>query len=323
MSSIILVNFGGPRSLQEVPAFLTTLLTDADVIRTPFPRFFEKWFFRRVALKRVGKICKDYELIGGKSPIFEDTEALAEELRTRTGLPVITFHRYLPATHADSLQKIRESNAEGFIVLPLYPQFSYATTGSIARFFQDNLEGEVLRKMRWIKSFPSNEKYVSAMQNCIRDFLNEQQIEESDAVLFFSAHGLPQKFVDEGDPYEQECNQSYEAIRRAFPKAHSLLAFQSKFGRGEWLRPYTNELCEVPETWTQGKKHVVFVPLSFTSDHIETLFEIEYQYLPVIREKGFKSYRCPALNRREDWIETLPQILVDTVFSNNSELIRF
>ena len=72
MSSIILVNFGGPRSLQEVPAFLTTLLTDADVIRTPFPRFFEKWFFRRVALKRVGKICKDYELIGGKFSVAED-----------------------------------------------------------------------------------------------------------------------------------------------------------------------------------------------------------------------------------------------------------
>jgi ferrochelatase len=280
MSSIILVNFGGPRSLEEVPSFLTSLLTDVDVIRTPFPRFFEKWFFRRMALKRAKTVIHDYELIGGKSPIFKDTEDLAEKIRGRLGLPVITFHRYLTETHAASLRQIQESSAQEFIVMPLYPQFSYATTGSIARFFDKSLDEAVLKKMRWIRSYPTHIGYVAAMQQCIFDFLKDQRLAEKDVVLFFSAHGLPQEFVDEGDPYEFECHRSFDAIRKAFPEAYSLLAFQSKFGPGEWLRPYTSELCEMPQAWNHGKRNIVFVPLSFTSDHVETLFEVEYQYLP-------------------------------------------
>src|SRR4051812_48827763 len=112
MSSIILANFGGPRSLEEVPSFLTTLLTDPDVIRTPFPRFYEKWLFRRVALKRSKQVKKDYARIGGKSPIFEDTEYLAQQIRERTGLHVIPFHRYLTATHPDFIRRVKERPTE-------------------------------------------------------------------------------------------------------------------------------------------------------------------------------------------------------------------
>jgi protoporphyrin/coproporphyrin ferrochelatase len=295
MSTIILANFGGPRSLEEVPIFLTSLLTDADVIRSPFPRFFEKWFFKRVALQRAETIKHDYQLIGGKSPIFDDTEALAREFRSRSNHSVITFHRYLPETHESFIRQIQRDESEEFIVLPLYPQFSYATTGSIARFFAENFSKATVAKFRWIKSYSIHDSYVRAMQKCISDFLKQQNLEEKDVVLFFSAHGLPQDFVDEGDPYERECHLSFDAIKEAFPEAHSLLAFQSKFGPGEWLRPYTNELCEIPLTWNHGRKNVVFIPLSFTSDHIETLFEIEYQYLPPIRKQGLNAYRCPAM----------------------------
>jgi ferrochelatase len=321
-STVLLVNFGGPRSLEEIGPFLTSLLTDVDVIRTSFPRFFEKWFFRQVALRRAKKIAKDYELIGGKSPIFEDTEALAREIRSRLNVPVITFHRYLTATHADSLKQIEECSSEKLIVFPLYPQFSYATTGSIARVFQENLKSSTLSKMHWIKSYPVHERYVASMQRCISGFLEHEGLAEKDVVLFFSAHGLPQEFVDEGDPYERECHRSFDAIRSNFPEAYSLLAFQSKFGRGEWLRPYTTELCDDPQKWCHGKRNVVFVPLSFTSDHIETLFEIEYQYLPAIRAQGLEAFRCPALNRNEAWIEAALEILNDSHYVTTASLLR-
>lgn len=317
MSTLILANFGGPRSLEEVPEFLTSLLTDEDVIRSPFPRFFEKWFFKKMALKRAAKVAEDYALIGGKSPIFEETEKLAGELRERLKCPVITFHRYLPKTYPDFFQQIKASLATEFLVLPLYPQFSYATTGSIARFFNNtNLT------FRWIKSYAVHENYVKAMQKCIADYLASQNLDPKDVVLFFSAHGLPQEFVDRGDPYERECRLSFDAIKAAFPESHSLLAFQSKFGPGEWLRPYTNELCEEPFTWNHGRKNVVFIPLSFTSDHIETLFEVEYQYLPPIRKAGLNAYRCPALNQRVDWIEALCTIIQDPHHFSNEALIR-
>jgi ferrochelatase len=141
-------------------------------------------------------------------------------------------------------------------------------------------------------------------------------------VLFFSAHGLPQEFVDEGDPYERECHLSFDAIRKGFPDAHSLLAFQSKFGPGEWLRPYTSELCDIPHTWNHGKRNVVLIPLSFTSDHIETLFEIEHLYLPAIRAHGLEAFRCPALNLRQDWLEAIVEILKDPSHAKNDELVR-
>lgn len=323
MSSIILVNFGGPRSIEEIPSFLTSLLTDIDVIRTPFPRFFEKWFFKRMALKRAEKIAHDYQLIGGKSPIFEDTEAVAQAIKTRLNLPVITFHRYLTDTHAETLRQIQESDAEEFIVFPLYPQFSYATTGSIARFFEESLDETQISKMRWIKSYPTHTGFVSSMQQCIKDYLKKERLEEKDVVLFFSAHGLPQEFVDKGDPYQRECHLSFDAIKKGFPDAYSLLAFQSKFGPGEWLRPYTSELCDTPQVWNHGRRNVVFVPLAFTSDHIETLFEIEYQYLPAIRANGLEAFRCPALNLREDWLEAVMQIITTKASFLNRALIRY
>lgn len=306
---IILANFGGPRSLDEIGPFLTELLTDPDVIRTSFPRFFEKWFFKRVALRRVSKIAKDYELIGGKSPIFEDTEAIAHQLRQRTNLPVITFHRYLPATHAHFFAELSTTHAEKLKVIPMYPQFSYSTTGSIARFFEEHLKKEIVQKMEWVRSYATHPAYISAMQNCIREFLQKNGLEEKEIFLFFSAHGLPQKFVDQGDPYQKECRLSYDAIMQAFPGALSQLAFQSKFGRGEWLKPYTSDLSINPLPWIQGRKHVVFVPLSFTSDHLETLYEIEYIYLQNIRDKGLSAHRCPALNLRTDWIDALLELI--------------
>lgn len=320
MSTLILANFGGPRSLQEIPEFLTTLLTDEDVIRSPFPRFFEKWFFKRMALKRAQTIAHDYSLIGGKSPIFDDTEKLAQELRARLDLPVVTFHRYLPQTHDDFLQQIEASSAEEFLVLPLYPQFSYATTGSIARFFDARVKKA--SRFRWIKSYGIHESYIEAMQRCISDFLASENLDPKDVVLFFSPHGIPQDFVDQGDPYERECHLSFDAIKEAFPESHSLMAFQSKFGPGEWLRPYTSELCEIPLTWNHGRKNVVFIPLSFTSDHIETLFEVEHQYLPPIRKAGLHAYRCPALNHRIDWIKSLCTIAQDPHHFSNRALIR-
>jgi len=322
MSSIILVNFGGPRSIEEIPSFLTALLTDGDVIRTSFPRFFEKWFFKRVARQRAGIIAHDYKLIGGKSPIFEDTESIAREIRSRLNLPVITFHRYLTETHAETFRKIQESSTDEFIVFPLFPQFSFATTGSIARFFEESFDDNILSRMRWIRSYPIHTGYVSAMQTVIADFLKKEGLEEKDVVLFFSAHGLPQEFVDEGDPYERECHQTFDAIRKGFPSAHSLIAFQSKFGPGEWLRPYTSELCEMPQTWNLGRRNVVFIPLSFTSDHIETLFEIEYQYLPAIRAHGLEAFRCPAMNLRQDWLDAIIEILKEPFYTRNEHLVR-
>lgn len=314
--SYLLVNFGGPRNLDEIPSFLTALLCDRDVVRTRFPKFFHDWFFGRIARKRAEKIREDYHQIGGRSPIYFDTEALKETLSEKLKAPVYTFHRYLPATHAESLKQI--SDAKELIVLPLFPQFCYATTGSIARFFAPHFP----HQLRWIKSYAAHPAFISSYQKRIATFLKEHHLQEEETLLLFSAHGVPKEFISEGDPYESECTLSYNGVMKGFPKARGKLSYQSKFGKGEWLRPYTNEACEEILDWHEERKQVVFVPISFTSDHIETLFEIEKLYLPIIEKQGLKAYRCPALNLEPYWIDALVEILKETHFHENRALIR-
>ncbi len=311
MSTYVIVNFGGPRSLPEVGPFLRALLTDQDVLRTPLPAFIHRWFFGKIADRRTAKIAHDYALIGGKSPIYEDTEAVAQ------AVGALTFHRYLPDTHAASLSAIANLDAKEIIIFPLFPQFTYATTGSIARFFQQHLPSHILSKIRWIPFYHTHPAYIRCMQNTLTDYLSEQKLSQEDVLLLFSAHGLPQKFIKTGDPYEGHCRDSYSQILKAFPRAASLLSFQSKFGPGEWLRPYTVDVCQKIE----GRPHVVFVPLSFTSDHIETLFEVEYQYLPLIRARGLSAHRCPALGRRADWLQAIIEIFQTSDLVKTEELI--
>lgn len=319
---ILLVNFGGPRILSEIGSFLMALLTDQDVVRTPLPAFIHRKLFTWIARKRAAKIVVDYEKIGGGSPIYADTENLAKKLSEKTGSRVITFHRYLPETHAESLAAIEACSEAEILVLPLFPQFSYATTGSIARFFSLHLKPATIDKLRWIKSYAANASFVRSYEQRIRNFLAEKNLNEEETILLFSSHGLPKSFVTNGDVYQKECLESFDLISQTFPKALSKLSFQSKFGPGEWIKPYTGETCEKILSWNQGRKQIVVVPLSFTSDHIETLYEIQDLYLPLLEKQGLRAYRCPALNLESYWVNNLAEIAQTTIFHPNESLIR-
>lgn len=310
----LIVNFGGPRSLNEIEIFLKTLLSDQDVIPSKLPPFLHRFLFSRVAKKRAVKIRVDYEEIGGASPIYADTEKLASILSTKLNGPVLTFHRYLPSTHAEALAKI--NSHASLKVIPLFPQFCYATTGSIARFFSSLPQN----KLRWIKSYAAHPAFIKAYQRRIGDYLIEQNLKQEETLLLFSAHGVPISFIEEGDLYETECNLSFSGVMKAFPDAKGILSYQSKFGKGEWLRPYTNEICENLSSF--NRKNIVIVPISFTSDHIETLFEIEKLYLPPIRSQGLNAYRCPALNLEPYWIDALVEIALSSDLCNNRMLIK-
>jgi ferrochelatase len=322
-TAYLLVNFGGPRDLNEIEEFLIALLTDQEVIRTSLPAFIHRWFFTRVAKKRSRKIAPDYALIGGKSPIFEDTEAIADSVGEILGAKVLTFHRYLPKTYTAFIEQMENlSDCSEIRVFPMFPQFSTATTGSIALWFATHLSPHINNKMAWVKSCPGHPSYIEAMDSCLRTFLKETGWQEEECALLFSAHGLPQEFIRTGDVYETECQLTFNLIKDRFPKALSLLSYQSQFGKGEWIRPYTNEVCEQMAVKAEGRQKVVVVPLSFTSDHIETLYEIEELYLPVIRRQGMQAARCPALNRRPEWIEAIAQMFRESANAELGQLLR-
>jgi ferrochelatase len=320
--ALLVINFGGPRDLEEVPDFLEALLTDKDVIRTPFPDFLQDLFFKKIARKRSVRVAKDYGMIGGKSPIFEDTEWVAKALGNTLNVPAITFHRYLRKTHKTFVEKIHSLEAEEIWVFPMFPQFSYATTGSIARWLAEHLSSSVCKKLKWVASYPSHEKYVEAFTQNTKEFLAEKNLKEEETVLLFSAHGLPESFIKEGDPYQKECEASFQQISSYFPKASSLLSYQSKFGRAQWVTPSTIDMCHQVKNWIGEKKHIVFLPLSFTSDHIETLFEIEQEYLQYLQKAGYSAYRCPALGRRLDWVEAMKSMIVGIEKVETYKLIR-
>jgi ferrochelatase len=322
IEAVIVVNFGGPRSLNEVEPFLKALLGDQEVIRTPFPPFLHKWIFSRVAKKRAQIVIPDYQLIGGKSPIFEDTEAVGNFLRKRLSCRVLTFHRYLVDTHETFFKEVEDCSSEKILVFPLFPQFSYTTTGSIAQYFSKHLSKNALYKLSWVRSYPDHPSFIVPFCQLIKESLTKKKWREEKTILFFSPHGLPKKFVAQGDVYQKECEHSFRLISEQFPRVLSVLAYQSQFGKDEWIRPYTREKCQTIDEWGKGYEHVLFIPLSFTSDHIETLFEVEHQYLPVVKAKGYDVFRCPALNLKQEWLEGIVQILLGAPVCANQMLLR-
>ncbi len=319
--ALLVVNFGGPRNQHEISSFLQSLLTDKEIIRTPLPGFLQDLLFRRIAKKRAPVVAEDYAKIGGGSPIYADTEWMALQLGSKLNLQTITFHRYLESTHKEFLKAIHHLDAEEILVFPLFPQFSYATTGSIARWFLENVHPHVVRKMRWVKAYSKHKAYLRVFDQSIREFLSEKQIEEEELCLFFSAHGLPVSFITSGDVYQKECEDSFNALKAGFPRAESYLSYQSQFGRAKWLEPSTVNMVEKAKTFL-GSKKAVFIPLSFTSDHIETLYEIEELYVEPLTESGFSAYRCPALGRKAEWVDAAFQIIEEGDYSSNAMLVR-
>jgi protoporphyrin/coproporphyrin ferrochelatase len=315
----LIVNFGGPRHLEEVEEFLVCLFQDQEVLRTPLPAWIHRLVFTRLAKKRARTVVHDYALIGGKSPIYEDTEEIARQVAARLGEEVYTFHRYLPRTHRPFLEKMRQLPEDAAIrVFPLFAQFSYATTGSIALWLMRHLDRKIIDRMVWTKSYPTHPEYLEAFESCIRECVGK----EEKTVLLFSAHGLPQTFVEQGDVYERECQATFHHLAARFPRAASHLCYQSQFGKKEWLRPYTSDVCRTADRWKKDYVHVIIVPLSFTSDHIETLFEIEQQYLPPLIAQGFCARRCPALNRRVEWLDAIAHMVCEEGDVSTHRLIR-
>jgi ferrochelatase len=303
--------------------FLICLFSDQVVLRTRLPLCAHNLFFTRLAKKRAVQTVEDYAAIGGKSPIYEDTEAIAEEVGELIQERPLTFHRYLPRTHAAFIEALHNAPSNAQVrIFPLFAQFSYATTGSIATWFAKHVPRQIVNRMQWIRSYPADERYIAAFASRIRAFLEEKKVDEAQCILLFSAHGLPEEFIRTGDTYQRECESTFEFLSARFPKALSRLCYQSQFGKQKWIGPSTPDLCGAIDQWKEERDTAVIVPLSFTSDHIETLFEVEKLYIPVIAAKGLRALRCPALNRDSEWVSAMAHLLRRKPTVPNHSLLR-
>ncbi|VXD16345.1 Ferrochelatase [Planktothrix serta PCC 8927] len=321
---VLLLNLGGPEQLQDVRPFLYNLFSDPEIIRLPFV-WMQKPLAWMISTLRYQKSQENYKAIGGGSPLRRITEEQALALQASLqdkgqDIRVYVGMRYWNPFTEEAIAKIKRDQIEQLVILPLYPQFSISTSGSSFRVLEKLWEQDPsLQKIDYtvIPSWYNRPGYLQAMVELI-----EQEIEHCEqpeqVPIFFSAHGVPVSYVEEvGDPYRDEIEGCTAAIMQTLnrPNPH-VLAYQSRVGPVEWLKPYTDEA--IPELAEQGVKEIVVVPISFVSEHIETLEEIDMEYRELAEECGIeKFHRVPALNTHPVFINDLAEMVIEALDSPN------
>jgi ferrochelatase len=304
---VALLNLGGPWDLDGIKPFLLELFNDREIIRlSPFP-FLQPVIARFIVWKRLAEVRHNYESIGGGSPLLRTTVAQARGLErelARRGVRarVLPAMRYARPRATDVVRSFLRAGCTSAVAVTLYPQYSIATTGSSLNDLRRSVASmdgpaSALRWLRPIESYPDQPRFVEAMANTVRLALRRvSPARRNGAVLLFSAHGLPQKLIDDGDPYVDHVRLTMAAVlaRLQVPNP-SRLSFQSKVGPVKWIEPDTDVV--VRELGRGGCKAVVVIPIAFVSDHVETLFEIERLFGTAARESGIEEFvRVPAIN---------------------------
>ncbi len=324
MTGVLLLNLGGPDSLQAVRPFLFNLFSDREIIRLG-PSFLQKPIAYLISSLRAGKTVEAYGLIGGKSPIRDITFAQAqalEEVLNRVqgpisgdapeGAKVSVAMRYWHPLIEKVVPELHAAGVRKLIVLSLYPQFSVATTGSSLNKLREvtaHYGIEIFSILSWFDHPLYIDALVHSMREGMKVFggLSETAGKASDVHVLFSAHSLPVKFIEEGDPYVDQIKGTIDAIVKKIDIPWSL-SYQSKSGPVQWVGPSTDEMIE--ELAKKGIKNLLVVPVSFVSDHIETLYEIDILYKKMAEQLGMRLERVASLNTSPLFILALKDIVL-------------
>ena len=317
---VLLLNLGGPDKLEDVRPFLFNLFSDPEIIRLP-AKWLQKPLAWLISSLRAKKSQKNYLEIGGGSPLRKITEAQGQALAEKLlaigkDAKIYIGMRYWHPFTEEAIAKIKSDRIRQLVILPLYPQFSISTSGSSFRVLEEMWKSDPeLKQIEYtiIPSWYNHPDYLRAMAELIREKL-DQCPEPDKAHIFFSAHGVPQSYVEEaGDPYQREIEDCTRLIMRTLNRPNDYtLAYQSRVGPVEWLKPYTEDaLIELAE---KGIKDLVVVPISFVSEHIETLQEIDLEYREIAEEAGIENFqRVPALNTHPLFIESLTNLVTESL----------
>lgn len=305
-TAVVLFNLGGPDSLEAVEPFLKNLFSDTDIFNLPFQDFMAKV----IAGRRAPKVIEEYKLIGGKSPIGYWTElqrkSLEESLR-KSGVDadVYTAMRYWNPLTDKVAAEVAEKGYEEVVLLPLYPHFSSSTTGSSFNEWNRAFKNSAARVIP-VNDYFDNSAYIRAINERIDEaLLKFPEDVRKDVVLVFSAHGTPVSYVKRGDPYSHQIKKTVKAVMEERKNSHEFVeCFQSKVGPIKWLEPSTKD--KIQEMAQAGKKHLLLIPVSFVSDHVETLYELGIEYRHIADKAGIENYVVmTGLNESSLFVEAL------------------
>nr|WP_320010149.1 ferrochelatase [uncultured Desulfobulbus sp.] len=306
---VLLLNLGGPERLEDVRPFLLNLFSDRDIIRLG-PPFMQKIIARIIATRRAPKSRANYEKIGGGSPIRAKTDeqacALEHALAPEGAFIVRSCMRYWHPFAGEALEQMQKAGVDRLIALPLYPHYSIATTGSSVADLKEQMQ-----RMRFqlpldvIDAWPEQAEFIDALARRVKEGIDSFAGEGVE--LVYSAHSLPVQFIEEGDPYVDHLKQTIAALE-AQTKVQGALCYQSRSGPVEWLGPALPEVIE--RLAFEGKKNILVVPLSFVSDHVETLYEIDIEYRQLAEKLGLGFGLTRALNADPQFIAGLASLVV-------------
>jgi ferrochelatase len=306
-TGVVLFQLGGPDSLEAIEPFLYNLFCDPDIIDFPFAKLARKPLAKLISTSRAKHVAHHYAEIGGKSPILDFTRrqavALERELRRDLDAKVVIAMRYWHPMTAAAVAEMAAFGADEVVLLPLYPQYSKTTTGSSLNEWNRCFEQAKACSTRIVETFYEDSAYLDSVVAGINRCLDGVDLVDLDIV--FSAHSVPVAVIEAGDPYQRQIELTVDLVweRGGWP-ARRHTCYQSKVGASKWLRPSMHET--VKKLAADGSKHMLVVPISFVSDHVETLHEIDIEHREQARALGISDFRMmPGLNDSPDFIRAL------------------
>lgn len=301
---VLLLAMGGPSSLDEIPRYLYNIFSDRTLIRLPGGALFQKPFATLISRLRSKKVAAHYAEIGGSSPLLKWTESQASHIKKflaeqNHDVTCYTGMRYSEPSIRKAVEQMIDDGVRQVIVLPMYPQFSTATTGSSVKELVRMLKGRDDVKWELIKDFHNYDPYIELFRKYIAEHTKPED------VLLYSAHSLPQRFVDEGDPYVDQIRRT--ASLTAGDREY-YVSFQSKTGPVNWVGPDTIE--ETKRLLQESNRRICLVPVAFVCDHIETLHELDIE-LPELVGESERLYRLPMFNDDPNFGRVLADLVAE------------
>ena len=304
--ALVLLNMGGARNKNELKMFLTNMFNDKNIITVKNP-IIRKMIAFFITTSRLDSAWKNYEHIGNESPINKLTEKLVQKVNEKIeDFKTYQVMRYTPPFAQDVIKEMLNDGINEIVLLPLYPQYSTTTTKSSIEDFIDYLPYTFGKNIRYIETFYKNDKF----NDCIINEIISNVEDANEYNLIFSAHGLPQKIVDAGDPYEIQMNEHVKILsdklsQKGVNFKSINLAYQSKVGPLKWLDPSLEEMLK-----NFKEQNVIIYPIAFIVDNSETDFELDIEYREIAHEIGIKEYKvCKCVNDSDEFIEAIKDII--------------
>jgi ferrochelatase len=285
--ALLLLNMGGPNTIEEVELFLRNMFADRNIL--PMNPYLRKFVANIIISKRIDEVKENYRLLGGKSPLPELTDRLIAKLQKQIDMPVYAAMRYVPPFADRALYECQKQGVEELILFPMYPQYSTTTTYSSVEDIEMWCEEmDYHPKITVIDPYYDDYDYIEASVAKIAEAMEGKETQAYDLLL--SAHGLPMSIIKAGDPYEKQVEGNVSAIKTYLASKgiifHDIkLVYQSKVGKSAWLEP---NLADVLRNPTHRK--VVIYPLAFTIDNSETVFELDIEHREIAQKLKYEDY---------------------------------